>query len=164
MEYIKITNTDQQLTPNFNMKEFWDCKFSRHNNFEIPKCLVTAQQILRDFYNCGVLITSCSRPDDTFGFHRYLNGTGAIDSIPLINTIDNINKFKQECLNYQDGVGSKLIEDLRTVGVQGFGIESGNCIHLDYRCGEICPDKDKYGVYIVFSWAKVTGSVVYNRK
>ena len=60
--------------------------------------------------------------------------------------------------------GSKLIEDLRTVGVQGFGIESGNCIHLDYRCGEICPDKDKYGVYIVFSWAKVTGSVVYNRK
>ena len=168
MEYIDITNSNTQLTPNFKMNEFWHTKFPRDIDFSIPKCLVDAQQILRNFYGCGVLITSCIRKNDSFGFHRYLNGTGAIDSIPLVDTVANIDKFRVECLNYQSHVGSKLIEDLRAVGVQGFLMEGGNCIHLDFRKDNNCADVDKYGKYIVCGW-KADGtpygkSVVYYKQ
>ena len=162
MKYIEITNSDEQLRPHFKMSEFWNSKFSRHSDFNIPECLVDAQEIMRSFFNCPIIITSCSRPDDKFGFHRYLNETGAIDSVP--SKSEYIATFRDECMKYQDGRGSTLIENLRKIGVEGFGIESGNCIHLDFRNGTVCLDKDKYGTYTVFSWDKTNGSRVFSRK
>ena len=154
MNYLKITNNNDVIKEgyHFTIEEFWKTKFGGCLDFEIPECLVDAAEILREFYGGPVMITSDYRPNDKFGFHRYLNNTGAVDYLPLTDTINNIDKFKNECLNYQNGTGSDLIHNLRSCGVKGFGIESHNCIHLDYRPDINCCDKDEYGMYMVFSW------------
>jgi len=150
MELIHISNSDELITPNFKMSEFWRPKFGGGFDFDIPQCLIYAAQIMRDFWG-ATAITSCKRPNDTFGFHRYLNGTGAIDLIPLNESLNNLAKFKKECLNYQNSNGSELINSLRNAGIQGAGIES-KCCHLDFRNDESCSDTDRYGKYCIFEW------------
>ena len=162
MEHLLIQNKDEKVSLNFSMKEYWAPKFGGHLDFSIPQCLLDAEQILRDYFG-AMLITSTFRPGDTFGFHRYLSSSGAVDSIPIANTIAGIDKFKQECLKYQDLTGSELITKLRKAGVEGFGLESNNCIHLDFRAGQNVVDTDEFGKYIVFSWDAVNGSKVYYR-
>lgn len=148
MEKIKITNSVEPLTTNFQMKEFWAPKFGGRVDFEIPKCLVEGAQIIRDFFG-STLITSTIRPNDKFGYHSSGN---AIDLLPLEDTLINIKKFENECRLYQKTKDSELILKLREVGVEGFGIEANNCIHLDFRKQVGCPSADKFGKYIVFEW------------
>lgn len=148
MEKIKITNSTELLTANFRIKEFWAPKFSGRVDFDIPKCLVEGAQIIRDFFG-PTLITSTIRPQDKFGYHQSGN---AIDLLPLCDTLINIKKFENECRLYQSNKSSELILKLREVGVEGFGIESNNCIHLDYRKQVNCASTDKFGKYIVFEW------------
>ena len=153
---MRITNSKEQLTANFVMAEFWAVKYGGHVDFDCPDELINGMQKLRDFF--GVMkITSTIRPVSKSGYH--INGN-AVDSIPLINTVANIALFRKECLSYINGKGSMLIESMRSVGVQGFGIESG-CIHIDYRGGKNCNRSDKYGRFIVFEWDKNNGSKVY---
>lgn len=131
------------------MTEFWSPRFGKQVDFEIPKCLIDGAQILRDFFG-GMIVTSTIRPSDKFGYHK--NGNAA-DFIPSNDAYTNIKKFEDECVRYQKDKGSELIKKLRSVGVEGFGIE-GYCIHLDYRGGYGCPSKDEHGKYIVFKWVK----------
>jgi hypothetical protein len=138
------------------MSEFWVVKYGGHVDFDCPDELINGMQKLRDFFG-AMKITSTIRPRDKFGYHRTGN---AIDSIPLKNTLANIKQFETECRNYINGKGSVLIESMREVGVQGFGIESGNCIHIDFRNGKNCSRSDKYGRFIIFTWDKINGSVV----
>jgi len=148
MEKIKITNSIEPLTANFRAVEFWAPKFRGRIDFEIPKCLVEGAQIIRDFFG-PTLITSTIRPKDKFGYHQSGN---AIDLLPLEETLVNIKKFENECRLYQSSKNSELIIKLREVGVEGFLIESSNCIHLDFRNQVNCASTDKFGKYIVCEW------------
>lgn len=157
METIRIINSLEHVTENFTMAEFWKPKYGGGIDFDIPVCLVKAAQILRDSFKCPVLITSTIRPSDTFGYH--VNGH-AVDFVPQGHPVEQIAEFEHECRAYIAGEGSAMIEALRAAGVNGFGLEASNCIHLDSRPEKNCTRKDKYGKYIVFSWNKQTGSQV----
>lgn len=162
MDIIRITNINENVQANFSYKEFWKPRFGGGIDFDMPKCLVDAAQIMRDEW--GIInITSTIRPNDTFGYHK--NGN-ACDYLP--KDYSKIKQFQIECMNYQNGKGSEIIKKLREAGVQGFGIEAGNCIHLDFRNDKNCSSTDEYGKYIVFSWVadgtKYGKSVVYPRK
>lgn len=148
MEKILIYNSSEYLTNDFQYSEFFNPKYGGDIDFNIPKCLVDGAQIIRDFFG-KTLITSTIRPKDKFGYHQSGN---AIDLLPLENTLQNIKIFGEECLKYQENKDSELIKKLRSVGVEGFGIEANNCIHLDYRKEVNCASKDEFGKYIVFSW------------
>lgn len=144
----RITNSNEQLTTNFKISEFWNVKYGGHVDFDIPQCLIDAAQIIRDFYG-STLITSTIRLKDKFGYHKSGN---AIDLLPLKNTLANIKNFGDECIKYQKTKDSDLIIKLRKAGVEGFGIEGNNCVHLDFRNGKNCASRDRYGSYIVFEW------------
>lgn len=164
MKTIRIKDIDAPIKDGFNFtyREFYHPKFAKDIEFDIPECLVDAQQILRSFYG-RIQITSTIRPKDTFGYHRF---GWAVDCVP-IDDIKGIDKFILECKKYQSSGNSQLIEKLRSVGVQGFGIEAGNCIHLDWRDGKNVYDIDQWGKYIVFEWRNdgtANGkSIVYRR-
>lgn len=150
MQKVRITNSKDKLTANFTMTEFWAVRYGGHVDFDCPKCLIDAVQILRDWYGSPILITSTIRNYQKQGYHT--NGN-AIDCIPLKDSID---RFRKESYNHKS---SDLIKKLRAAGVEGFGIESG-CIHLDYRGGKNCASVDEFGRYIVFEWSPKTGSKV----
>lgn len=150
MQKVRITNSKEPLTVIFTMAEFWNVRYGGHVDFDCPKCLIDAVQILRDWYGSAILITSTIRPYAKQGYHTDGN---AIDCIPLKDSID---KFRTEAYKHKK---SELIKKLRSVGVEGFGIESG-CIHLDYRKGVNCASMDEFGKYIVFEWDKIKGSKV----
>ena len=150
MQKVRITNSKEQLTANFTMSEFWAVRYGGHVDFDIPKCLIDAVQILRDWYGSPILITSTIRNYQKQGYHT--NGN-AMDCIPLKSDIE---LFRKEAYNHKK---SELIKQLRAVGVEGFGIESG-CIHLDYRGGKNCAYSDNFGRYIIFEWSKLKGSKV----
>ena len=144
----RITNSDEMITQNFKMTEFRNPKFGGKIDFDIPQCLIDGAQIIRDFYG-STMITSTIRPNDKFGYHQSGN---AIDLLPLKDTLKNIKNFGDECRKYQKTKDSELILKLREAGVEGYGIESNNCIHLDYRNGITSASKDKFGNYIIFTW------------
>jgi hypothetical protein len=147
MNTIKIINLKEEIKPGYNFKI---SEFYFGLEFDIPECLVDAMQILRNWFNVEWKITSTIRKTDTFGFHKTGN---AIDSIPENKDISIINEFSKQCHNYQQNKENTLIEELRKVGINGFGIEN-NCIHLDFRPIKNCNDTDKYGNYCVFMWEK----------
>ena len=161
METIRIKNSDEKVSPNFFMKEYYNPRFGGGLEFNIPVCFIEASEILREYFECPVIITSTIRPNDKFGYHR---SGRAVDYITTKN--DSISLFKQQCLAYQNLEGSSLISYLREVGINSFGIENG-CIHLDKRNSNTC-DTDEYGKYIVWSWTSAGGdngtSKVYHRK
>jgi len=163
METIKIINSSDYASEHFRFSEWFATSLSpTRKEFECPKCLIQSAEILRAFFNENWLITSAYRPNDTFGFHRTGN---AFDSVPFtpFNRIRIINKFHDECIKYQQDETSQLIRDLRSVGVQGIGVEP-TCVHLDYRNNENCVDTDKYGKYIVFRWDGKNSTVIYKHK
>ena len=156
METIIIDFKNTQLEKNFSEYEFYVAAKPNHV-FKFPKALVHAAQIVRDWVGFQTNVTSTSRPADTFGYHRYdsaidlcapytIHG-GASPKSPEQVLAD----FKNECLNYIAGNGSALIESLRKIGVNGFGVECG-CIHLDIRPDSPYNRKDAYGTYCVFEF------------
>lgn len=158
---MKIKNENKQLTNHFNMLEYYHPKFPTNTEFELPDCFLEASEILREFFDCPVIITSTVRPSDSYGYHK---SGRAVDYITTKN--DSISIFKKECLKYQNLEGSELILKLRSVGITSFGIEN-SCIHIDNRSSNTC-DTDEYGKYIVWSWTSTGGvngsSKVYHKK
>jgi hypothetical protein len=153
MERINISFSNQKLSENFSMAEFY-LAANPDQEFSMAKPLVDAAQIIRDWVGFQTKVTSTFRPNDSFGFHK----TG--DAIDLCTPYaihggkppkypeDVISAFKVECMNYINGFGSKLISNLRKTGVTCFGIEC-NCIHLD--CGKRNNKRfDVYGGYTIF--------------
>lgn len=161
MNTIRIKNENKQLTQHFNMIEYYSPKFPKNVEFDMPECFLEASEILREYFDCPIIITSTYRPADKFGYHRFGR---AVDYITTKN--DSISIFKLECMKYQNLESSELISNLRKSGINSFGIENG-CIHLDQRTSNTC-DTDEYGNYIVWSWTSAGGvngtSKVYHRK
>jgi hypothetical protein len=153
METIKITNTNNQLTAHFNEQEFYLASRNPNQEFDTPAIFPQAAEILRDWDNkdnsdsyAGMKLTSTMRSDDPPG---YPHSEGlAFDTISLENNTAYLANFKQECENYINGKGSELIDKLRAIGVDGFGIEEF-CVHID--AGFIEGNRsDEYGKYRIF--------------
>ena len=79
--------------------------------------------------------------------------SGSIDvtATKKADKVKLITNYNNELLNYLSGKGSKVIEDLRQVGITGFGIED-TCIHFDIRGESVCNRRDKFGKYLVFKF------------
>jgi hypothetical protein len=152
MKTINIINSNEKVLPSghFTFSEFRNPKFGGGFDFQIPKPLVLAMEVLREFFDQPWSITSTIRPGDKFGYHIYGQ---AIDSVPFNRSkwVEVNKTFQTECLNYQKTKLSKLIQGLRNVGITGLGIEKG-CIHIDTRPESTCHSKDSYGKYTIFTW------------
>jgi len=154
---MKIINSNEKVSNNFTMLEFYRASSPVHE-FDFPKCLIESAQILRDWFEKEIIITSTSKPSDTFGFHRV---NKAIDFISIKDKNKLLSNFKTECENYATGKGSVLIDKLRSIGVTGFGIENV-CIHLD--CRDNSTNKtDKYGSYMIFIFEMKDGKILINK-
>jgi len=166
MELIRITNSSNYVIPNghFRYLEYFHPRIAPNDiEFEMPKALADGMEVLRGWYNIPMDITSTIRPNDPIGSFHHIGY--AVDSVPTDPSIrlHIINDFMQECIKYQNLQGSTLVDNLRSVGVVGYGLEGNNCIHIDTRQSNTC-DVDKYGHYIVFEWDKINGSKVIYRK
>ncbi|MEI6887524.1 MAG: hypothetical protein WCK31_04795 [bacterium] len=170
MEKVKITAEHKQLLPsveNFDSYEFYIAANPDHE-FDCPVALIVAAQIIRNWVGFSVSITSTSRPHDTFGFHRtdeaidLLSASTIHGEPPPKEPAEVLEEFKEECLSYISGTGSKLIEDLRKAGVTGFGVEQV-CIHLDCRTNSF-GRRDAYGQYMVFEYKQdKNGKILVNK-
>ena len=146
MDFIHIKNTNEQLSPNFNMQEIYSPTLTKPGlEFDLPKCILDSIQHLRTVWATPIEVTSVYRPTDTFGFHK----TGdALDFITYDDALGYIEKWRTMCINYKT---SSLFQELRALGLKGFGIE-GSCIHIDYRPDEECTLEDDNGKCCIFMW------------
>lgn len=170
MDKVKITAEHKQLLPsvkNFDSYEFYIAANPDHE-WDCPVALILAAQIIRNWVGFSVHATSTSRPNDTFGFHRtdqaidLLSASVIHGDLPPKTPAHILADFKEECLSYISGTGSELIENLRKVGITGFGIEQV-CIHLDCRDNTF-NHKDIYGQYMVFEYKQdAAGKILINR-
>jgi len=140
---IKNNNSKIPLAPNFVLREFW-----KGEDFEMPDALIQAAQVIRYWHNGRVTVTSTLRKKDTFGLHRYGK---AIDLVATNNNakLAMIDLFYFEVMSWVNGKGSELVENLRRLGVTGFGLEN-TCIHIDCRDADKCNRNDNYGSYLAF--------------
>ena len=126
MEKVHINLSHDQLSTNFQKQEFYIAA-NPHQEWDCEQALIDAAQIIHDWIGFATSCNSTYRPNDTFGFHMTaeaidLLSLAMIHGLPSPKTQSEILiEFKQECINYRDGKGSKLIEDLRKVGITGFG-------------------------------------------
>ena len=146
MDKLHIINSNQEVATNFLMDEFWLASRNPQQDFDTPSIFPQAAQILRDWSNGALRITSTLRTDDPPGYPHSLGL--AFDTISLKDNTAYLANFKQECDNYINGKGSTLISNLRAIGVDGFGIEEF-CVHID--AGFIEGNRsDEYGKYRIF--------------
>lgn len=154
MNKVFITNKNEFVGKYFTFLEFW--KPAKHD-FYFPESLIKAADILRLYFLVPIIITSTSRPNDTFGFHRY---DMACDFISNKKNIQEL--FKIEVLKWIGGSPSDLIMKLREVGITGFGVEF-NCIHLDVRTDHVSRT-DQYGKYMAFEYKQdANGNILVNK-
>ena len=84
MEKIHISDTSDKMSDNFTMQEYYKPSLGGHGEFDMPICLYKAAQVVRDYYNIPITITSVFRPYATFGEHH----TGAaIDLVIVIGML-----------------------------------------------------------------------------
>jgi hypothetical protein len=140
---IKNENKVIFFANNFMLNEFW-----KGEDFDMPDALIKAAQVIRNWHNGRVTVTSTLRKKDTFGQHRYGK---AIDLVATKKEakLAFIDLFYFETMSWINGNGSTLIDSLRKVGITGMGPEN-TCVHLDCRNTNKCNRMDQYGKYIAF--------------
>ena len=128
--------------------------------WECPKPLIMAVQIIRKWMEWPVIITSTFREFDTWGPHReglaidFILKHGTQDMRPIYTNGEMLQMFREEVIRYRNGEVSELVGKLRQVGITGFGLEPA-CIHLDcgdYGFNKRIPHKDVFGTYTIFEW------------
>ena len=155
MNKVFITNRNEFICKYFTSLEFWS---PAKHDFYISESLLKAADILRLYFLVPIIITSTSRPNDNFGFHRY---DMACDFISRKKNIQEL--FKIEVLKWIGGSSSDLISKLREVGITGLGVEQV-CIHLDIRTDHTSR-KDQFGKYIAFEYKQdKDGNILINKK
>lgn len=153
---IFITDRNEFVGKYFTAHEFWKAANPDHD-FYFPEPLIQAADTLREYFQCPIIITSTSRPNDTFGFHRY---DMACDFVSRSKDIPEL--FKIEVEKYIRGEKSELITELREIGITGFGVEQV-CIHLDIR-NDHYARRDDFGGYTAFEYKQDNdGNVLINR-
>jgi hypothetical protein len=144
MEYIRIKYSNEKVSKNFSLAEYYASANPSHE-FDIPKTLIDAAQILRDWYQGPLRLTSSYRPHDSFGYHRL----GKAIDLVAADGGDVISPYNHEVDEYIKGNGSDLIDKLRKAGITGLGKEDV-CIHIDVRPEASCNRSDKHGKYLAF--------------
>jgi hypothetical protein len=159
METIRIINgSKDKLSENLTMQEVWNSTNPK-KEWNCPVALIKAFQIYRDWIGAPVICSSTCRNPDPYGRGSAHEEEDAIDMYSRV--VDMITPYNTELINYTEGRGSELIEKLRAVGIDGFGIEK-NCIHNETnaygerhgrggRKGQFL-HTDKYGTYTCFFW------------
>ena len=130
MNTIKIVNSDEQLTPNIKMVEWWSPSVTPTKiDFDCPACLPPAVQCFRDFFEMAWLITSTIRLNDA-DWSPHKNGT-AVDSVCADTTqwSEILTKIRTE---FQSWKTSKLVKSVIDTGCNVLLIENG-CLHLSVR-------------------------------
>ena len=156
MKTTHISNQRTKVSRDFAMSEFyfganplqeWDC----------PQPLIDAAQVIRDWIGVPLIVSSTYRNPDKYGRGSAHEKGLAVDMYS--KQVDVVSKYNDEITSYLNGTGSRLIEDLRAVGIDGFGIEGG-CIHLDcggYGLTRRYVNIDKYGKWSCFIWNPAKG-------
>lgn len=128
-----IWNSDQQLTANFKMSEFYSKSSDAPYAHELRDELVTAAQIIRDWAGVPVRITSSYRTEShnnslpfAVSTSRHLVGKAidlqfVVDNSYWINEMHNQIKFDGE-----------LFDELREVGITCYGMYD-TFAHIDVR-------------------------------
>jgi len=134
-----------KVSDNFTFLEYF---YPTAIEYDIPEALIKGVQYFRDFFGYPMRITSSYRPNDIFGQHRFGK---AVDLVPVnpANFKTFFDTWEKECVNYKD---SGLIQGMRSRGVNGFGVENNNCVHVDVRDDDKCTLTDKYGKFCIFRW------------
>jgi hypothetical protein len=151
MEKIRIVNSLDVINECEDFK-YYELYNAAHpsQEFDIYTSLLKGLQIFRIWYGDKITVTCTYTPNASFGYHRYgkaidITATKKADKIKLITNYNN------ELFNYLAGKESKIIKDLRKVGITGFGIED-TCIHFDIRGESACNRRDTFGKYLVFKF------------
>lgn len=134
METVHIHDSNEKLTENFAMSEFYKTQFGCHGEFDMPICLYKAMQVIRDYYSdkygkdIPFTVTSVFRPDDSFGEHRI---GSACDSVA--SDVNMRGQILQDIHSeFKTWKNSELVKGILSTGTNVLIIE-GNCLHLGYR-------------------------------
>ena len=131
METVHICNDKNNFEGyNFSPFEFWQPTINPVCiDFDMPKCLLDAVQVVRTYFNQQWQITSVLRPLDPL-WSPHINGT-AVDSIceEVINWAELLTQLRNEFKNWQK---SELVDQIVKTGCNVLLIENG-CMHLSVR-------------------------------
>ena len=153
MKTIRIENGKTvQLSKNLTMQEVWNST-NPQQEWGCPQALIDAFQIIRDWIDKPLICSSTYRNPDRYGRGSSHEEGNAIDMYSKV--VDVVTLYNLEVENYVAGRGSELIDKLRSVGIDGFGIEK-HCIHLETGGYGVRKGRkihtDKYGKYTGFIW------------
>jgi len=149
MDTIHISNRDEQITPNFNVMEFFRPSLTKPElEFDLYKCLVDALQAFREYFNVGWIVSSVYRPTDPLTMppaHRV--PPPAVDCYSAQDWADIMPKIREEMKNWRN---SELMQKVLATGCNCCIIEGG-CLHIHYRTDHNShPDDTKWaeGLYL----------------
>ena len=139
MELIKIVNSNDAVLPglNFTMREFYSPRYPKPpigHEFNLPKCLPLALQVIRDHYrekykNLTWIVTCTLRHgNDDFSSHK-----NCVDSIPGSNVVEVMADIQKNFISWEN---SELVHKILTTGTNVMIIENG-CLHLGWRTNKL---------------------------
>ena len=146
MKMIKIhRGSSKLLTPHFRESEFFCQSIDFKKEYHLlDRSLIMAAEIIREFVNAPVLISS--------SFRTVLGNKvcgGAPDSFHLKGmALDLRCPLKQDLISANLTRRGFLYHSLRSVGINGFGI-SERFLHIDTRSFGYTPDAE-FGSYAVW--------------
>ncbi len=137
--------SDKLLSPHFKEYEFFSrCPDYKKNEHPLAQPLIRAAEIIREFMNEPVYITSTWRTAEC----NKISG-GAPDSYHLSGkAVDLVCPLKMKILNDAVAQRGYLYHLLRVAGINGFGLND-RFLHIDCRSYGYISDKD-YGSYTLW--------------
>lgn len=146
--YTLIDFSQKQVSPNFKSLEFcypdYPYNFRKKvQPFFLNNKLITAAQIIRDYFESPVKITSCHRILKSELYHFYYM---AIDLQLFSNASQPETKYL--CDNLRSEFKTDLYFMLRKCGINGIGLSASH-LHLDIREG-FFNNVDEIGPYCLF--------------
>lgn len=142
MKTILITNKRDNITNDFQYKEYW-----KGRDFEIYACIPKAIQILRDYYGLKISISSSYRPNDpVYMPDAHRKTPPAIDCVTTDRAkwAEIRDKIREEFKNWMT---SKLVKDIINTGTNVMIIEN-TCLHLHHRKVNLHQTNQYGGIYI----------------
>ena len=146
MKTVIITNKRDNITNDFQYKEYW-----KGTDFELYECLPKAIQFIREYYGIPFTITSTYRPNDALTLpeaHRIQ--PPAIDCVTTDR--NKWNEIKTDIRNeFKEWMTSKLVHGIIATGTNIMIIENV-CLHLHYRINKTHMTR-QYGKIYIGEWS-----------
>lgn len=149
---LKITrNSDTPITTNFKLKEFYSKSIDAPKEHELDPVLPLAVQIVRDYYETPIRITSSFRTATHQAFLQATSTGAKLSQHQLSRAVDF--QFIKNNSNLMLEIGNQfrhkgeLWHKLRKAGITGLGIYA-TFVHLDTRVDQFTQGfKDEIGQY-----------------